>query len=135
MKINSLEIFIVGNPTPKFGGRYFIFVKLITNDGIEGIGEIYASTFSPKVVAKMIEDIFDRHVQGWNPYNIELLWRIIYGRGYTLRPDLSLVGVLSGIEMACWDIIGKASNRPIYDLLGGRVREKLRTYTYLYPET
>ncbi len=135
MKINSLEIFIVGNPPPSFGGRYFIFVKLTTNDGIEGIGEIYASTFSPKVVAKMIEDIFDRHVQGWDPYNIELLWRIIYGRGYTLRPDLSLVSVLSGIEMACWDIIGKASNRPIYDLLGGRVREKLRTYTYLYPET
>ena len=43
------------------------------------------------------------------------------------------MGVLSGLEMACWDIIGKAANKPVYELLGGIVREKLRSYTYLYP--
>ena len=53
-------------------------------------------------------------------------------RGFTGRPDL-LMGVLSGIEMACWDIIGKALDKPVYELLGGRVRERLRAYTYLYP--
>ncbi|MCI0528767.1 MAG: mandelate racemase/muconate lactonizing enzyme family protein, partial [Nitrospira sp.] len=53
--------------------------------------------------------------------------------GYTQHPDLTLVGVLSGIEMACWDIIGKALNQPIYNLLGGQIHEKLRSYTYLYP--
>ncbi|MEZ5383566.1 MAG: mandelate racemase/muconate lactonizing enzyme family protein [Microthrixaceae bacterium] len=52
----------------------------------------------------------------------------------TLRPDLSLVSVLSGIEMACWDIVGKELDRPEHALLGGRVRDRLRTYTYLYPE-
>ena len=57
----------------------------------------------------------------------------MYGRGYTSRPDVSLMGVLSGIEMACWDIIGKAVGKPVYELLGGQVHERLRTYTYLYP--
>ena len=68
-----------------------------------------------------------------DPFRIEQLWRNVYGSGYTLRPDVSLGGVLSGIETACWDIVGKEVGRPIYDLLGGRVHERLRSYTYLYP--
>jgi 2-dehydro-3-deoxyphosphogalactonate aldolase len=60
--------------------------------------------------------------------------RIIYSSGYTQHPDLALMGVLSAIEMACWDIVGKELNQPIYNLLGGQVHEKLRSYTYLYPE-
>jgi len=44
------------------------------------------------------------------------------------------MGVLSGLEMASWDIIGKAANKPIYELIGGKVHDKLRSYTYLYPE-
>jgi galactonate dehydratase len=44
------------------------------------------------------------------------------------------MGVISGLEMACWDIAGKAADRPVYNLLGGLVRERLRTYTYIYPE-
>src|SRR5258706_15154653 len=43
------------------------------------------------------------------------------------------MGVLSGLEMACWDIIGKAVEQPVYNLLGGKVHERLRSYTYLYP--
>jgi 2-dehydro-3-deoxyphosphogalactonate aldolase len=61
------------------------------------------------------------------------MWRIIYSRGYAQHPDLTTQGVLSGIEIACWDIIGKALDQPIYNLLGGQVNEKLRSYTYLYP--
>jgi 2-dehydro-3-deoxyphosphogalactonate aldolase len=81
----------------------------------------------------MIEDVCERCVMGSDPFKIERLWRIVYSSGYTQHPDLSLVGVLSGIEMACWDIIGKELDRPVYELLGGRVHEKLRSYTYLYP--
>ena len=83
----------------------------------------------------MIEDVFERHVQGMDPFRIESLWRRVYGRGYTMRPDASLMGVLSGLEIALWDICGKAVDKPIYELLGGKVHEKLRTYTYLYPKT
>ena len=134
MKIKDLKTFVVGNPPPHFGGRYFIFLKLITDDGIEGVGEVYCATFAPDVIVKMIEDVFERHVEGIDPFHIEKLWRNVYGRGYTLRPDVSLMGVLSGLEIALWDICGKSVGKPVYELLGGRVHEKLRTYTYLYPK-
>ncbi len=133
MKIQGLKTFVVGNPPPFNGGRYFIFLKLITDNGIEGVGEVYAASFSPSVVVKMIEDVFQQHVEGGDPFNIEALWRNVYGRGYSMRPDISLMGVLSGIEMALWDINGKALGKPVHALLGGRVHERLRTYTYLYP--
>ncbi|MGB5759637.1 MAG: mandelate racemase/muconate lactonizing enzyme family protein [Acidimicrobiales bacterium] len=133
MEIVAFESFVVGNPPPHKGGRYFIFVKLVTADGIVGYGEVYTATFSPDVVAAMIDDVCLRHVVGSDPHHIERLWRVTYSRGYSARPDLSLVSVLSGIEIACWDIIGKAAGKPVYELLGGRVHERIRTYTYLYP--
>ncbi|MBM3583166.1 MAG: mandelate racemase/muconate lactonizing enzyme family protein [Alphaproteobacteria bacterium] len=133
MIVKDVKTFVVGNPPPHYGGRYFIFVKLVTDDGIEGVGEVYCATFGPRTVACMIEDVCARHVVGQDPFRIETLWRNVYGRGYSLRPDISLVGVLSGIEMACWDIIGKAVDKPVHALLGGRVRNRIRSYTYLYP--
>ena len=133
MKIRELKTFIVGNPPPQAGGRYFIFLKLVTDNGIEGIGEVYNATFAPEVVVKMIEDVFEHHVEGMDPFRIETLWRNVYGRGYSMRPDISLMGVLSGLEIALWDINGKALGKPVYELLGGKVHERLRSYTYLYP--
>ena len=62
------------------------------------------------------------------------MWRRVYAGGYTGRPDISLIGVLSGIEIACWDIVGKELDKPVYELLGGRVHDRLRSYSYLYPE-
>jgi len=134
VRLAEAKTFVVGNPPPHFGGRYFVFVKLTTACGIAGIGEVYAATFGPHTIARMIEDVCERHVIGGDPFRIEALWRNVYGAGYTLRPDLSLVSVLSGIEMACWDIVGKALDKPVYELLGGRVHEGLRSYTYLYPD-
>ena len=133
MRITGLKTFIVGNPPPYNGGRYFIFVKLTASNGIEGIGEVYTASFGPKAVAVMIEDVFAHHVLGADPFDIEALWRNIYGRGYSMRPDISLMGVLSGLEMALWDIVGKALGQPVHKLLGGKVHERLRTYTYIYP--
>lgn len=134
MKLDSVKVFIVGNPPPGFGGRYFVFLKLRTACGIEGVGEVYAATFGPRAIAQMVEDLFARRFAGRDPFRIEALWREAYGSGFSLRPDLTLVSVLSGLEMACWDIIGKAAGQPVYNLLGGAVHERLRTYTYLYPD-
>ena len=133
MKITDVKTFVVGNPPPHFGGLYWVFVKLTTDSGVSGIGEVYSVPFHPHVVAQMIEDVVERKVIGADPFKIERLWRIIYSSGFTQRPDTSLMGILSGIEMACWDIIGKELNKPVYELLGGRVHERLRTYSYLYP--
>lgn len=134
MKITDVKTFVVGNPPPHFGGLYWIFLKLTTDHQVVGYGEVYSVPFHPRVVAQMIEDVCARYVIGADPFKIERLWRVIYSSGYTQRPDPSLVGVLSGIEMACWDIIGKELDKPIYELLGGQVHEKLRSYTYLYPD-
>ena len=133
MQLDSIEVFVVGNPPPRCGGRYFIFVKLTTKCGISGIGEIYNATFSPHLCGKMAIEVFERQFHGQDPHHIEKLWHQTYGAGYSRRPDITVMGVLSGLEMACWDIIGKAANKPVYELLGGKVREKLRSYTYLYP--
>jgi L-alanine-DL-glutamate epimerase-like enolase superfamily enzyme len=134
MKLESLRVFVVGNPPPGNGGRYFVFLKLRTACGIEGLGEVYAATFGPHVLARMIEDVFMRRFEGQDPAAIESLWRRVHGSGFSLRPDPSLMGIMSGLEMACWDILGKAQDRPVHMLLGGRVRERLRSYTYIYPE-
>lgn len=134
MKIVDVETFTVGVPPPHFGGRYWVFLKLITDGGVVGYGEVYSVPFHPHVVTQMIADVCQRHVIGADPFKIERLWRIIYSSGYTQRPDTSIMGILSGIEMACWDIIGKELNKPVYELLGGQVHEKLRSYTYIYPQ-
>ena len=64
MKIAELKTFVVGNPPPAFGGRYFLFLKLKTACGVEGVGEVYAASFAPKAIVAMIEDVFERHVMG-----------------------------------------------------------------------
>jgi galactonate dehydratase len=123
MHITDIETFVVGNPPPGFGGRYFIFVKLTTNNGIEGYGEIYCATFGPDVVTKMAEDMAARYFIGSDPFQTELLFRRVYGSGYSARPDVSVMGVFSGLEMACWDLMGKSVDLPAYALLGGKVHE------------
>jgi galactonate dehydratase len=133
MKLADIRTFVVGNPPPHFGGRYFVFVKLTTACGISGVGEAYCVPFDPHLVARMIEDVFARYAEGRDPHDIEALWRRVYSSGFTQHPDLTLMGVLSALEMACWDIIGKAAGQPIYKLLGGQVHERLRSYTYIYP--
>jgi L-alanine-DL-glutamate epimerase-like enolase superfamily enzyme len=133
MRIVGAKTFVVANPPPRRGGRYFIFVTLTTDGGVTGLGEIYVATFSPAVVERMVDDVVARFLVDHDPFRIETMWRRVYGSGYALRPDPTLVGILSGLEMACWDIIGKETNQPVHALLGGRVHEALRTYTYLYP--
>ncbi|MEZ8007251.1 MAG: mandelate racemase/muconate lactonizing enzyme family protein [Amylibacter sp.] len=133
MKLQDLEIFIVGNPPPGWGGRYFIFVKLTTNTGITGYGEVYSASIGPHTMKSVIEDVFERHMMGENPENIEMMFRRAYSSGFTQRPDLTVIGAFSGLEIACWDILGKSHDRPIYALLGGKMNDRIRSYTYLYP--
>ena len=132
MKLTDIKTFVVGNPPPGNGGRYFVFVKLTTDGNVHGVGEAYSVPFDPHLVAQMLTDVFRRYFQGEDPHHIEKIWRRVYSAGYTQHPDLSVMGVLSALEMACWDIIGKEAGQPVYNLLGGQVHERLRTYTYIY---
>lgn len=133
MKLKDLEVFVIGTPPPGWGGRYWLIVKLTTDSGISGYGEVYAASVGPKAMVAVIEDVFERHMQDENPENIELMFRRAYSSGFTQRPDLTVIGAFSGLEMACWDILGKAHERPVYALLGGKMNDRVRAYTYLYP--
>lgn len=134
MRVADVETFVVGNPPPSFGGQYFVLVKVTTDDGIFGWGEAYGATFRGPVMAAAIEDLADHMLIGEDPHHVERFWRRAYSRGFTQRPDVTMQACVSALEMACWDIIGKAAGKPVYELLGGRVHEGLRTYTYLYPQ-
>ncbi len=133
MKLTDLEIFVVGNQPPGWGGRYFIFVKLTADNGIVGYGEVYAAAVGPDAMCAVIRDVFERHMLGENVENIEMMFRRVYSSGFTQRPDPTTIGAFSGMEIACWDILGKAHERPIYALMGGLMNERIRSYTYLYP--
>jgi L-alanine-DL-glutamate epimerase-like enolase superfamily enzyme len=133
MKLADLDIIVTAPPAPGWGGRYWILVKLTTNTGITGWGECYASSVGPDAMRAVIEDVFTRHMAGENPENIELMFRRAYSSGFTQRPDLTVMGAFSSLEIACWDILGKDRDRPVHALLGGRMNDRIRAYTYLYP--
>lgn len=131
--ITDIETFVVGTPQGTPGGRYFIFVKLTDSDGVIGYGEVYNATFGPHTTAQMIVDAAGRHLIGQDPHDIEAFFRRCYSSGFSQRPDVSMMGCFSALEMACWDIVGKHADQPVHRLLGGAVQTRLRSYTYLYP--
>lgn len=133
MKLADLSIHVTAPPPPGWGGRYWILVKVTTACGITGWGECYASSVGPEAMRAVISDVFARYMEGESPENIEWMFRKVYSSGFTQRPDLTVMGAFSGLEMACWDIWGKALEQPVHALLGGRVNERVRAYSYIYP--
>ncbi len=133
MKLADLDIIVTAPPPPGWGGRYWILVKLTTDTGITGWGECYASSVGPDAMRAVIRDVFERHMAGESPENVEWMFRRAYSSGFTQRPDLTVMGAFSGLEIACWDILGKDRGRPVWALLGGCVNDRVRAYSYLYP--
>ncbi len=120
MKITDIKTFLVG-----VGGRNLVFVKVETDQGIHGVGEAYSCGPDEATVAT-IQD-FKRWLVGQEPRNIEHLWATMYN--FTRFPGGMVVNAaISGIEQALWDIAGKAAGLPVYMLLGGKCREKIRVY-------
>ncbi len=133
MKLKQIKTWVTVPPTG-IGGSFWVIVKLTTDNGIEGIGECYGIPVSGDIACRMVTDTFERFIEGEDPRNIETMFRRVYSAGFTQRPDVSMMGVFSGIEIAIWDILGKANGQPVYNLIGGRFHDRLRTYTYLYPK-
>lgn len=137
MQITGVETFPVEVPWPHRGGRIWMFLRLDTDAGVRGYGEVMmlASAFRPRTMALMIEDLVESHLIGHDPYEIELLYEKLYGRaGYSHYPEQTKLAIVSGLEMACWDIVGKDLGQPVHRLLGGALRDRVRTYTYIYPD-
>ena len=133
MKLADLDVIVTAPPAPGWGGRYWILVKVTTDTGITGWGECYASTVGPTAMTAVIRDVFERHMAGESPENIETMFRRVYSSGFTQRPDPTVMGAFSGLEIACWDILGKHRERPVWALIGGKATKRVRVYSYLYP--
>ncbi|MEO0945637.1 MAG: mandelate racemase/muconate lactonizing enzyme family protein [Pseudomonadota bacterium] len=133
MKLADLDVIVTAPPAPGWGGRYWLLVKVTTDTGIVGWGECYASSVGPAAMEAVIRDVFERHMTEEAPENVELMYRRAYSSGFTQRPDLTVMGAFSGLEMACWDILGKHRDCPVWALLGGCVNPRIRAYSYLYP--
>ena len=138
MKVTDVKTMVVENEPPYRGGRYLLFIQIETDEGITGLGErITGNTYSDRLgdlksQIGLIEEMAGMFVIGQNPFNIELIWDRMYSARHDFRhPSLQATPVLSGIEMALWDIVGKAVGQPIYNLLGGMYHEKLRAYAYM----
>jgi len=132
MKITKVETFLVDAAPPQSGGwaaRNWLFVKVHTDEGIYGVGE--ASGW-PRVVQTAIEDL-TRLLIGEDPMHIERLWQkmmsSIMGHGMT---GVVGFGAMTGLEMALWDLKGKALGVPVWNLLGGKIRDKVRVYAHAH---
>ena len=138
MKIKDVKTYIVGNPPPYRGGRNWVFLKLSTDEGIEGWGECNASFLRQYTLVQLIQELSEKYVIGQDPFDIEKIWEALYkstkeySAHFFEHPGILTGQVIAAYEMACWDIVGKALNQPVYRLLGGKKNEKLRAYTYLY---
>lgn len=120
MKITSIEPYIAGNPW-----KNWLFVKVSTDDGIYGVGEGTLNSFGKTVEAAIHE--LTPHVLGMDPFQIEILSQRLIRDVYSDGGQIHMCAI-AAIEIACWDIIGKACNQPVYNLWGGRCHEKLRAY-------
>lgn len=136
MKITSANHYLVDNVSPYRGGRQFLFIELHTDEGIVGIGERptgHARSLKSQIA--LFHELVEEFLIGTNPFHIEAIWQRIYGSRHDYRhPGLFMTPTLSAIEMACWDIVGKATNQPIYELLGGRYHDRIRAYAYMPAE-
>ncbi len=120
MKITDIKVFTVDCFRTNW-----VFVKVYTDEGIDGVGEATLE-YKEKALIGAVEHIKEAII-GQNPFNIEKIWHDTYRDAYW-RGGAVLMSALSAVEMALWDILGKFLNVPVYQLLGGKVNEKVRIY-------
>ena len=123
MKITSVKSVVASAET---GGipRNYVFVKIETDEGITGWGE---STLGPMAVATLVDE-FGKRLVGEDPSQIEKHWQMLYYHQHSLRGGAIQMSAISGIEIALWDIKGQVLDVPIYELLGGKIRDKIWCY-------
>lgn len=128
MKITRVEIFDM--ECPKRPQWHPVFVRIHTDEGISGVGEAgLAYDWGHSAAANMINEIVKARVIGFDPFQTELLWSKMFREGFWAQGSNAVFyAAMSAIDTALWDIKGKALGVPVYQLLGGKVNPKLRTY-------
>ena len=120
MRITAIETYIAGNPW-----KNWVFAKVLTDDGIHGIGEGTLNFFGRTVETAIHE--LKPLIIGMDPFQVEAITQRLVRDVYSEGAQIHMCAV-AAIEVACWDIVGKACNQPIYNLWGGRCHDKLRAY-------
>jgi galactonate dehydratase len=125
MKIVEIKIYRVS-----IGSRNPVLVQVFTDAGIHGVGEAaVAYGAGAPAAAAMVKELAEDFVLGKDAFNIEALWSEMYDHTFWAKGGGPIVfAAISAIEQALWDIKGKALNVPVYELLGGKIRDQVRVY-------
>jgi galactonate dehydratase len=121
MKISDVKTFVVGTPW-----RNLTFVRVQTDEGLSGIGEVRMLNHTDALLGYFSEAV-PNHVLGHDPFNIENLVQNMYRNDFARAGEIAMSAIAT-LEMACWDIVGQALGQPVYRLLGGAVRERIKAY-------
>src|SRR5437764_9667310 len=120
MKVTRLETFLTNA-----GLRNYLFVRLTTDSGLTGLGEA-SLEWQEQTVQTLIHEWVEDRVLGADPFDVERVFGNLIRDQYQGGP--TVLTAISGVEVACWDLLGKACGQPVYKLLGGQARERLPTY-------
>src|SRR5690349_1147107 len=111
---------------------FHVIVRVTTDEGLTGLGAIGLGS---QAMADAVEQILAPFVLGRNPFDVELLWELMYRSTINIGRKGLILEAISGIDIALWDILGKATGQPVYNLLGGRTRDRIRAYaSFLYAD-
>ena len=121
MRISGIETLVMGA-----AWRNLTYVVVRTDEGLEGVGEVRMINHTDALLG-YLKEAYPNHVAGADPFAIEALVRRMQRNDYARAGQIAM-SAIAVIEMACWDIVGKALGQPVYRLLGGPVRERIATY-------
>ena len=130
MKITEVKSYLVFPSKQRvgvIGGKHWLFVKIETDEGIAGWGECYTQLDRDKNIRQHVDDL-GRYLVGRDPFNIKHFTFMVYNDFAGRRGSMDLYCALSGLEQAMWDVAGKKLGVPVYKLLGGACRDKIRVY-------
>ena len=124
LKVTDLKTFVVNA-----GGKNYVYVKVLTNKGLVGLGEGSITSKARTVEQAILEH--KRYLVGQDPTDIEMHWQAMY-RWPRWRGGPILNSAISAVEIALWDILGQAVGQPVWKMLGGRARRKMQMYVQNY---
>jgi galactonate dehydratase len=121
MKISDVKTYVVGTEW-----RNMTIVRVITDEGLEGVGEVRMLNHTDALLGYLAEAV-PNHILGHDPSNIEDLVQRMFRNDFARAGEIAMSAIAT-VEMACWDIVGKALGQPVYKLLGGSVRDRIKAY-------
>ena len=109
-----------------YGPMTSAIVEIVTDAAIRGLGTVGGG--KGKLAATVVDEQFKKLLIGRNPFDIELLWERMFRASLFYGRKGAVIEVISGIDLALWDILGKAAGQPVYNLIGGKTKEKIPVY-------